>query len=164
MPCGCVVIVIVVVLMPISQNFCFSYDRKVSNITDSKNYTQIFLSPYFQLFNICGMPLLSFVMELSSIELRYLVNDIRSRVISGSSEYYVSDINAITKSSLFLRLHHPMQEDIMLVLSTRGIWITRRRFKPMEENNGLEKAAQKEIERARLELIEQVGRDRKSVV
>src|SRR3712207_5296863 len=106
------------------------------------------------------MPLLSFVMELSSIELRYLVNEIRSRVISGSSEYYVSDINAITKSSLFLRLHHPMQEDIMLVLSTRGIWITRRRFKPVEEDNSLEKAAQKEIERARLELIEQVGSER----
>ncbi|MDQ5830872.1 MAG: NFACT family protein [Thermoproteota archaeon] len=99
-------------------------------------------------------------MELSSIELRYLVNEIRSRVISSSSGYYVSSINAITKSSLFLRLHHPMQEDIMLVLSTRGIWITRRMFKPVEENNSLEKIAQKEIERARLELIEQVGSER----
>ncbi|MDQ3947621.1 MAG: NFACT family protein [Thermoproteota archaeon] len=106
------------------------------------------------------MPLLSFVMELSSVELRYLVNEIRSKVISSSSGYYVSSINAITKSSLFLRLHHPMQEDIMLVLSTRGIWITRRRFKPVEENNSLEKIAQKEIERARLELIEQVGSER----
>ena len=99
-------------------------------------------------------------MELSSIELRYLVNEIRSRVISTSSGYYVSSINAITKSSLFLRLHHPMQEDIMLVLSTRGIWITKRMFKPVEENNSLEKTAQKEIERARLELIEQVGSER----
>jgi predicted ribosome quality control (RQC) complex YloA/Tae2 family protein len=106
------------------------------------------------------MPLLSFVMELSSIELRYLVNEIRSRVISSSSGYYVSSINAITKSSLFLRLHHPMHEDIMLVLSTRGLWITRRMFKPVEENNSLEKIAQKEIERARLELIEQVGSER----
>ncbi|MDQ3909823.1 MAG: NFACT family protein, partial [Thermoproteota archaeon] len=99
-------------------------------------------------------------MELSSIELRYLVNEIRSRVISGSSEYYVSSINAITKSSLFIRLHHPVQEDIMLVLSTRGIWITRLKFKPMEENNSLENIAQKELERAKLELIEQVGSER----
>ena len=99
-------------------------------------------------------------MELSSIELRYLVNEIRSRVISGSSGYYVSSINAITKSSLFLRLHHPMQEDIMLVLSTRGIWITRLKFKPMEENNSVENIAQKELERAKLELIEQVGSER----
>jgi predicted ribosome quality control (RQC) complex YloA/Tae2 family protein len=99
-------------------------------------------------------------MELSSIELRYLVNEIRSRVISGSSGYYVSSINAITKSSLFLRLHHPMQEDIMLVFSTRGIWITRLKLKPMEENNSLENIAQKEIERAKMELIEQVGSER----
>src|ERR687891_281793 len=121
---------------------------------------EFFSLHYFQLFNICGMPLLSFVMELSSVELRYLVNEIRSKVISSSSGYYVSSINAITKSSLFLRLHHPMQEDIMLVLSTRGIWITRLRFKPVEENNSLEKIAQKELERARLELIEQVGSER----
>jgi predicted ribosome quality control (RQC) complex YloA/Tae2 family protein len=121
---------------------------------------EFFSLHYFQLFNICGMPLLSFVMELSSIELRYLVNEIRSRVISSSSGYYVSSINAITKSSLFLRLHHPMQEDIMLVLSTRGIWITRLRFKPVEENNSLEKIAQKEIERTKLESIEQVGSER----
>src|ERR687891_2212645 len=121
---------------------------------------EFFSLHYFQLFNICGMPLLSFVMELSSVELRYLVNEIRSKVISSSSGYYVSSINAITKSSLFLRLHHPMQEDIMLVLSTRGIWITRLKFKPMEGNNSLENISQKELERAKLESIEQVGSER----
>ena len=68
-------------------------------------------------------------MELSSIELRYLVNEIRNRVIDASSGYYVSSVNTITKNSLFLRLHHPLQEDVMLVLSTRGIWITRLKFK-----------------------------------
>jgi predicted ribosome quality control (RQC) complex YloA/Tae2 family protein len=99
-------------------------------------------------------------MELSSIELRYLVNEIRSRIISSSSGYYVSSINAITRSSLFLRLHHPMQEDIMFVLSTRGIWITRLKFKPVEENNSLESIAQKELERSKLELIEQIGSER----
>jgi predicted ribosome quality control (RQC) complex YloA/Tae2 family protein len=100
-------------------------------------------------------------MELSSIELRYLVNEIQSRIISGSSSgYYVSSINAITKSSLFLRLHHPMREDVMLVLATKGIWITRLKFKPIEENNNLESIAQKELERAKLELIEQAGSER----
>lgn len=99
-------------------------------------------------------------MELSSIELRYLVNEIRSKIISSSSGYYVSSINAITRSSLFLRLHHPMQEDIMFVLSTRGIWITRLKFKPVEENNSLESIAQKELERSKLELIEQIGSER----
>jgi predicted ribosome quality control (RQC) complex YloA/Tae2 family protein len=95
-------------------------------------------------------------MELSGIELRYLVNEIRSRVTSG---YYVSGINAITKSSLLLKLHHPTQEDIMLVLSARGVWITRLKFKPVEENR-LEHVVQAEIERAKLESIEQVGSER----
>jgi predicted ribosome quality control (RQC) complex YloA/Tae2 family protein len=95
-------------------------------------------------------------MELSGIELRYLVNEIRSRVTSG---YYVSSINAITKSSLLLKLHHPTQEDIMLVLSARGVWITRLKFRPVEENR-LEHVVQAEIERAKLESIEQVGSER----
>jgi predicted ribosome quality control (RQC) complex YloA/Tae2 family protein len=95
-------------------------------------------------------------MELSGIELRYLVNEIRSRVTSG---YYVSGVNAITKSSLLLKLHHPTQEDIMLVLSAKGAWITRLKFKPVEENR-LESVAQAEIERAKLESIEQAGSER----
>jgi len=100
-----------------------------------------------------------FSMELSSIELRYLINEIRNRVIDASSGYYVSSINAITKNSLFLRLHHPMQEDVMLVISTRGIWITRLKFKPVEDNS-IENIAQRELERAKLEVIEQVGSER----
>src|SRR5262245_106733 len=101
-------------------------------------------------------------MELSSIELRYLVNEIRTRVIDASSGYYVSSINAITNNSLFLRLHHPLQEDVMLVLSTRGIWITRLKFKPVveEKNSNLESIAQKELERAKIEVIEQLGSER----
>ncbi|HJS68616.1 MAG TPA: ribosome rescue protein RqcH [Nitrososphaera sp.] len=95
-------------------------------------------------------------MELSGIELRYLVNEIRTRVTSG---YYVSGVNAITKSSLFLKLHHPTQEDIMFVLSAKGVWITRLRFKPVEENS-LESVAQAEIERAKLDSIEQGGSER----
>lgn len=95
-------------------------------------------------------------MELSGIELRYLVNEIRSRVTSG---YYVSGVNAITKSSLLLKLHHPTQEDIMFVLSAKGVWITRLKFKPVEENS-LESVAQAEIERAKLESIEQSGSER----
>ena len=95
-------------------------------------------------------------MELSGIELRYLVNEIRGRVTSG---YYVSGVNAITKSSLLLKLHNPTQEDIMLVLSARGVWITRLRFKPVEENS-LESTAQKELERAKLDSIEQAGSER----
>ncbi|HEY3094949.1 MAG TPA: ribosome rescue protein RqcH, partial [Nitrososphaera sp.] len=70
-----------------------------------------------------------------------------------------SGVNAITKSSLLLKLHHPTQEDIMLVLSARGAWITRLKFKPVEENS-LESAAQREVERAKLDSIEQAGSER----
>jgi predicted ribosome quality control (RQC) complex YloA/Tae2 family protein len=95
-------------------------------------------------------------MELSGIELRYLVNEIRARVTSG---HYVSGVNAITKSSLLLKLHHPTQEDIMLVVSSKGVWITRLKFKPVEANK-LEAIAQKEIERAKIESIDQAGSER----
>jgi predicted ribosome quality control (RQC) complex YloA/Tae2 family protein len=95
-------------------------------------------------------------MELSGIELRYLVNEIGRKATGG---YYVSGLNAITKSSLLVRLHHPSAEDIMLVVSVKGIWITKLKFKPIEENN-LESAAQKELERCKLESIEQAGGER----
>src|SRR4029079_8563319 len=95
-------------------------------------------------------------MELSGIELRSLVNEVRRRITSG---YYVSSINAITKSSLLLKLHHPVQEDIMFVLSDRGICITKLKFKPVEENS-LENVAQKELERAKMDSIEQAGSER----
>src|SRR5574341_1295447 len=95
-------------------------------------------------------------MELSGLELRYLVNEIAARVTSG---YYLSQVNAVTKDSLLLRLHHPTQEDIMLVLSVRGIWITKLKFKPVEDNS-LERAAIAELERGKIESIEQAGSER----
>ncbi|MER3408470.1 MAG: hypothetical protein C4292_07110 [Nitrososphaera sp.] len=84
-------------------------------------------------------------MELSGVELRYLVNEISARVVS-TGGYYVSSVNAVTSSSLLLRMHHPTQEDVMLMLSVRGIWITKLKFKPVEENS-LERAAQAALER-----------------
>lgn len=95
-------------------------------------------------------------MELSGVELRYLVNEIGARVTSG---YYISAVNAVTKDSLLLRLHHPTQEDIMLVMSARGIWITKLKFKPVEDNS-LERAAIAELERGRVESLEQAGSER----
>jgi predicted ribosome quality control (RQC) complex YloA/Tae2 family protein len=95
-------------------------------------------------------------MELSGLELRYLVNEISARVTSG---YYVSQVNAVTKDSLLLRLHHPTQEDIILVLSVRGMWITKLKFKQVEDNR-LESAAMTELERAKIESVEQAGSER----
>jgi predicted ribosome quality control (RQC) complex YloA/Tae2 family protein len=95
-------------------------------------------------------------MELSGIELRYMVDRIKEKVTSG---YYVSNISAITEDSLLFRLHHPTSQDIMLVLSIKGLWITKLKFKQMQENV-LETALKAEIERAKFESLEQMGSER----
>ena len=59
-------------------------------------------------------------MTLAGIELRYLVNDISER----TEDYYLSNIYGITKNSLLFKFHHPEKPDILLMLSTFGIWIT----------------------------------------
>ena len=95
-------------------------------------------------------------MELSGIELHYLVNKINSKVSSG---FYVSNISSITKNSILLKLHHPIESDIMLMVSTKGIWLTNKKYKQVEENQFV-KTLSKEIERARISSISQPGSER----
>src|SRR5919199_2304013 len=94
-------------------------------------------------------------MELSGIELHYVVDEIRNII----KEYYISNVNAITKDSFLFRLHHPNKPDVMLVISTRGIWLTRLKFKQIEEND-LINILKAEVERAKIESIEQRGSER----
>jgi predicted ribosome quality control (RQC) complex YloA/Tae2 family protein len=95
-------------------------------------------------------------MELSGIELHYLVNKINSKVTSG---FYASNISSITKNSILLKLHHPIEPDIMLMVSTKGIWLTNKKYKQVEENQFV-KTLSKEIERARISSISQPGSER----
>ena len=95
-------------------------------------------------------------MELSAIELRYLVNNIKSIAASG---YYVSNISGITKDSLLFRLHHTTKPEILLMISVKGVWITKLKFKTMEEN-ALTSVFRTEIERSRVESIEQLDGER----
>lgn len=95
-------------------------------------------------------------MELSGIELRYLVNEIKSKI---SPAYYVSSINAVTKPSFLFKMHHPKDPDIMLMVSTKGIWITRLKFESFEENKMIN-ILKAELERAKIESIEQLGSER----
>ena len=90
-------------------------------------------------------------MELSGIELRYLVNEIKSKI---NPAYYVSSINAVTKPSFLFKMHHPKDQDIMLMVSTKGIWITRLKFESFEENKMIN-ILKAELERAKIESIEQ---------
>jgi len=95
-------------------------------------------------------------MELSGIELHYLVNKISSNVSSG---YYVSNISSITKNSILLKLHHPIESDIMLMISTKGIWFTNQKYRPVEENQFLT-ILSREVERAKINSVSQPGSER----
>jgi predicted ribosome quality control (RQC) complex YloA/Tae2 family protein len=95
-------------------------------------------------------------MELSGIELHYLVNKISPKVSSG---YYVSDISSITKNSILLKLHHPAEPDIMLMVSTKGIWFTNKKYRQVEENQFV-KVLSREIERAKISSVSQPGSER----
>ena len=95
-------------------------------------------------------------MELSGIELHYLVNKISPKVSSG---YYVSDISSITKNSILLKLHHPAEPDIMLMVSTKGIWFTNKKYRQIEENQFV-KVLSREIERAKISSVSQPGSER----
>jgi predicted ribosome quality control (RQC) complex YloA/Tae2 family protein len=95
-------------------------------------------------------------MELSGIELRYLVNEIKSKI---NPAYYVSSINAVTKPSFLFKMHHPKDPAIMLMVSTKGIWITRLKFESFEENKMIN-ILKAELERAKIESIEQLGSER----
>ena len=95
-------------------------------------------------------------MELSGIELYYLVNKISPKVSSG---YYVSNISSITKNSILLKLHHPAESNIMLMVSTKGIWFTNKKYRQIEENQFV-KVLSREIERAKISSVSQPGSER----
>jgi predicted ribosome quality control (RQC) complex YloA/Tae2 family protein len=95
-------------------------------------------------------------MELSGIELRYLINEIKKKVSNG---YYVSNVYAITRNSIVIKLHHPTEPDIMLAVSDKGIWITKYKFDTMEESE-LTDVLRREIVRAKVDDIQQFGSER----
>jgi len=94
-------------------------------------------------------------MTLSGIELRYLVNDI-SKKIDG---YYVSNIYGITKDSLLFKFHHPEKSDVLLMLSTFGIWITKVKIEPIEPNKLL-RHLRNNLLRFKLKEVKQIGTER----
>src|SRR5215472_11171372 len=95
-------------------------------------------------------------LELSGIELRYLIREIKTRI---TSEYYVSNIIAVTRESFLFRMHHSREPDIALMLSVRGIWLTRFKFAKVEESE-LINVIKPELERAKIESIQQSGTER----
>ena len=94
-------------------------------------------------------------MTLSGIELRYLINK-----ISKSTEgYYVSNIYGITKDSLLFKLHHPEEQDMLLMVSTFGLWISSVKIDKIEQNKLL-KRFRNDLLRLKITKIEQLGDER----
>ena len=94
-------------------------------------------------------------MALAGIELKYLVG----RISGETSGYYTSNIYGIDRDSILFKLHHPEKPDILLVLSTAGVWITSVRVQQVEPNR-MVRRLRDTLRRFRLEDITQPGLDR----
>jgi len=94
-------------------------------------------------------------MTLAGIELVYLVNDIEEK----TSGYYASNIWGINRNSLLFKLHHTTKPDIMLMVSSIGMWITDKKIDPIEPNKMLRRL-RSDLLRAKLTKIEQIGTER----
>jgi predicted ribosome quality control (RQC) complex YloA/Tae2 family protein len=99
-------------------------------------------------------------MELSGLELRYIVNQLTDTLKSG---YYVSSINSVTKNSFLFKLHHPTDKEMILMISTQGIWLTKLKFQSLEESALLDTFRRK-LERSKIDSIEQIDNERIVVI
>ena len=95
-------------------------------------------------------------MELSGVELSYLINEIKSNIVQG---YYVSDVTPVTRDSFLFKLHHSTKPDTMLMISSKGIWVTKLKFKPLEQNY-LGEIIKSHLERSKIDSIHQPGSER----
>ncbi|HYY67550.1 MAG TPA: NFACT RNA binding domain-containing protein, partial [Nitrososphaeraceae archaeon] len=102
------------------------------------------------------MTTFSCIVELSGIELSFIINEIKARTIQG---YYVSNIIPVTRNSFLFKLHHTTEPDIMLMISSKGIWITRIKFRPLEQNDFGE-TIKSHLERSKIEAIHQPDSER----
>ena len=94
-------------------------------------------------------------MPLAGIELAYLVKEIETE----TEGYYVSNIWGINRNSLLFKLHHPKKPDIMLMVSTTGMWITKKKIDSIEPNKLLRRL-RNDLLRSKIEKIEQIGTER----
>ncbi|RNJ77388.1 MAG: fibronectin-binding domain-containing protein [Nitrosopumilus sp. H13] len=94
-------------------------------------------------------------MALAGIELRYLVDHITER----ARDYYVSNIYGVDKNSVLFKLHHTQKEDLFMMISTSGVWLTGVKIAQTEPNRLL-KRLRGDLLRFRLKRIEQKGAER----
>ncbi|MGB0855556.1 MAG: ribosome rescue protein RqcH [Nitrosopumilus sp.] len=94
-------------------------------------------------------------MTLAGIELRYLVEQISEKV----QDYYISNIYGITKDSILFKLHHTEKNDLFMMISTSGVWLTTVKIEQMEPNRLL-KRLRSDLLRLKLKKIKQIGAER----
>ena len=94
-------------------------------------------------------------MPLAGIELAYLVKELQAE----TEGYYVSNIWGINRNSLLFKLHHPKKPDIMLMVSSTGMWITSKKIDSIEPNKLLRRL-RSDLLRSKIEKIEQIGTER----
>jgi len=95
-------------------------------------------------------------MAISEIELRYIVNNIKTVI---DNVYYVSNISLITKNALILKFHHSQKNDVSLLVSSFGICITKYKYSIIEDNDSLKKI-KTDLERSKLIDISVVSGER----
>ena len=94
-------------------------------------------------------------MTLAGIELAYLIKEIGEK----TQDCYVSNIYGINRNSLLFKMRHPDKPDIMLMISSIGLWITSKKIDPIEPNKLLRRL-RSDLLRSKIEKIEQVGTER----
>jgi len=94
-------------------------------------------------------------MTVAGIELAYLIKEI-GHEIEGC---YVSNIYGINRNSLLFKMRHPDKPDIMLMLSTMGMWTTSKKIDPIEPNKLLRRL-RSDLLQSKIEKVEQIGTER----
>ena len=94
-------------------------------------------------------------MNLAGIEISYLLRDLAAK----NSGYYLSNIYGITRDCLLFKLRHPEKEELALMFSTFGLWLSSSKIAPIEENK-LQRRLRMDLLRTKLENVKQLGTER----
>ena len=94
-------------------------------------------------------------MTLAGIELAYIIKEINEK----TQGCYVSNIYGINRNSLLFKMRHPDKPDVMLMISSIGLWTTSKKIDPIEPNKLLRRL-RSDLLRSKIEKIEQVGTER----
>ena len=94
-------------------------------------------------------------MNLAGIEISYLLRDLAAK----NSGYYLSNVYGITRDCLLFKLRHPEKEELALMFSTFGLWLSSSKIAPIEENK-LQRRLRMDLLRTKLENVKQLGTER----